>query len=166
MNSDRAASVSRIAARRRRTAGLLLLVLPIGCDTRVRTDYAGLDLASVSGIVTLDGVPLYGATVQFLAPDQTYSVGRTDALGQYKLMFNSEQAGVGLGLKTVRILTAVSEGDGEDENEAVGDASAAELVPDCYHRHSGLTVEVRPGTQEFDFDLASDCSTTGASAGR
>ena len=150
-------------------AGLL-----IGCGGGATdADYGSLGLVSASGTVTLDGSPLAGATVQFEADDQTYSVGATDSNGYYSLQFNSEKSGVIPGRKTVRITTS-SGGDSDDSSDgasekdsdspAAGDAAkeASTAVPACYNRESKLTVEVTSSGTTFNFDLKSDCSTTGA----
>ena len=66
---------------------LMILSLPIlftGCGTVVRTDYAQVDLVQVWGSVTLDGQPLVDGIVEFVAPDQSYSFGRTDLRGRYQ----------------------------------------------------------------------------------
>ncbi len=140
--------------------GLGLIMQMSGCESRIRTDYSSLDLAEVSGMMTLDGIPLYGATVQFVAADGTYSAGLTNERGEYTLMFNSEKAGVLTGPKTVRIVTGSSEGDGESDEVPAHSSGSAEFVPDCYNRDSRLTADVVPGSQTFDFDLTSDCGET------
>jgi hypothetical protein len=152
-------------------AGLFLLSVMAGCESGVpNVDYGNLDLVSVSGTVTLDGAPLAGGLVKFVADDTTYSSGKTDADGNYTLEFNSEQSGVLPGKKTVQILGSApaSESDdsaaGSPENEADGGeapAAAGVTVPPCYNSQSKLQVDVTSSTTTFDFDLKSDCSTTG-----
>lgn len=143
---------------------VMLMVALTGCNRRIEPDYSQLDLARVSGRVTLDDVPLYGAVVQFESEDLTYSYGTTDELGGYTLMFNSRKEGVLTGPKTVRISSA-SHGEEADEREAGGegeeDQPEAETVPECYNRESKLKVTVASGSQTFNFSLQSDCSTTG-----
>src|SRR6476660_1073784 len=71
----------------------------IGCGSRG-------DLASVRGKVTLDGQPLPDAFVVY-APtiNGTTSYGRTDARGNYEMMFTDYQKGAWIGENSVRIST-------------------------------------------------------------
>jgi hypothetical protein len=148
-----------------RVAWLLCgLAVFTGCGG-VRTDYSKLNLATVQGIVTLDDQPLAAVVVTFEAPDRTFSFATTDESGRYRLMFNSEKAGVTPGPKIVRIRAngEITEdgtsGTPEDERRPV--VSEGDRVPACYNTQSKLNVTVADGSQRFDFDLKSDCSTTG-----
>jgi hypothetical protein len=142
-----------------------------GCTgSATDADYGSLGLVSVSGTVTLDGAPLAGALVQFETPeDRTYSSGTTDSSGSYTLEFNSERSGVLPGKKIVRIRGGGGDSDdssaGTDEEDsdapAAESTSAATAVPACYNTDSKLAAEVTSSTTRFDFDLKSDCSTTG-----
>lgn len=142
---------------------LLVVTLICGCGTGVQTDYSKLGLVEVSGNVTLDGQPLSGATIMFEAPDSTYSYGTTDSSGNYQMMLNSEKSGVIPGPKTVRIVTGavgdMAEGGEEEEGEEEAPSSAA-AVPSCYNKKSKIEIQVESSTT-LDFDLKSDCSTTG-----
>ena len=129
------------------TAGLLL---PAACSTDPRADYGDLGLIEVTGRVTLDGDPLDGALVEFESPDLTASSGRTDRAGEYRLMFNSEQAGCLPGEKTVRISLRAS-GDEEDPDVE----STASVVPQRYNTESQLLATVTREDRRFDFDLKS-----------
>src|SRR5256885_2803991 len=82
-----------------RLIAALCLGALIGCGSRG-------DLASVRGKVTLDGQPLPDAFVVF-APTKkgTTSYGRTDAGGNYEMMFTDYQKGAWLGENSVRIST-------------------------------------------------------------
>lgn len=144
-----------------------------GCGG-VSTDYSKVDIAQVSGVVTLDGEPLSGVTVLFEAPDKTTAFGTTDAAGGYTLQFNTEKAGVTPGPKVVRIRgggfgedadAAEEEGaEGAEEEGAEGAAaptSPAGTVPACYDSDSKLQATVESGSQTMNFDLKSDCSVTG-----
>lgn len=131
----------------------------------VSTDYSKVDIAQVSGTVTLDGKPLTGVTVLFEAPDKTTAFGTTDSSGSYVLQFNTEKAGVTPGPKVVRIRGG---GFGEDadaaeesEEEGAAPAPAAADVPACYNSDSKLQATVESGSQTMNFDLKSDCSVTG-----
>lgn len=143
-----------------------------GCSATNDIDYGSVDLVSVGGTVAIDGEPLAGAVITFEDPEKgTYSFARTDSGGEYTLQFDSQMDGVIPGKKTVQISTTrnvlglkgeegVEEGESSSEE---GDApkAAEEAVPACYNKESKLTVEVTSSTTTFDFDLKSDCSTTG-----
>ncbi len=145
----------------------LLLGLMAGCGAAITTDYSSLNLVSVSGVVTLDGAPVANALVVFEADDLTTASDRTDADGSYTLQFNSEQAGVTAGRKTVRISTTgslgedVDAGAGEEDPDAAPADAAEEAIPECYNRQSQLIVEVTGDTRRLDFDLKGDCTTEG-----
>jgi hypothetical protein len=132
----------------------------------VSTDYSKIDIAQVSGTVTLDGKPLPGVTVLFEAPDKTTAFGTTDASGGYVLQFNTEKAGVTPGPKVVRIRGGGfgEDADAAEESEEEGAApapAASSSVPACYDRDSKLKATVASGSQTMNFDLKSDCSVTG-----
>ncbi len=131
-----------------------------GCGG-VRTDYSKVELANVQGTMRLDGQPLVGALVIYEAPDRTFSYAETDESGSYRLMFNSEKAGVTPGPKIVRVRTRGGFGDEESTMEGEQTKGAEpETIPPCYHAKSQLKVTVAEGSQYFEFDLRSDCSTT------
>jgi hypothetical protein len=123
-------------------AGLVLLSISLGCG--------GIDdLASVRGKVTLDGQPLEGAMVVF-APTSagSTSYGRTDANGEYEMMFSDDDKGAWLGENVVRIST---------EDVGSGDSPAKkEVVPAVYNQRSTLKATVEKKANTFDFDLKSD----------
>src|SRR4029079_1790179 len=75
-----------------------------GCDSGRRPHYASLGLVEVSGTIKLDGEPLPDVMVAFENPeDKTFSFGKTNAAGAYKLMFNSEKSGCTQGKKVVHV---------------------------------------------------------------
>ena len=57
---------------------------------------------------------------------------------------------------------AGDEAEEGDDGAKGADDSLLEQIPACYHKKSKLTVEVTDSAARFDFDLKSDCSTTGA----
>jgi hypothetical protein len=141
-----------------------------GCGGGPSADYEKLGLVDISGVVTLDGTAISGAVVMFEASDQTYCYGTTDASGKYTLKLNSDKTGVLPGDKVVRISTTASTGEEEGSagEEVDPDASPAagkkeEKVPACYNKDSKLNVTVTSSDSSFNFDLKSDCSTTGRS---
>lgn len=152
------------------TTAVLVTLTAAGCGSGLDADYSKIGLVPVSGTVTLDGEPLAGAVVFFEARDLTRSYATTDAAGRYQMQFNSEVTGVPPGPKTVRISTAASTGEDADEAseelEEDPDArptadQAVEKVPPCYHRNSTLQVTIDDSRTQYDFDLRSDCSTSG-----
>ena len=127
-----------------------------GCQKPAVPDYASLGLAEVSGTIRLDGKPLANANVIFESADETYSVGRTNANGHYKLMFNSEKSGVMTGEKVVRIQLGRFPEDAEAEDAQAPSADDSSELPSSYNKESQLKVTVVAGVQTFDFDLAPD----------
>jgi hypothetical protein len=122
------------------------------------TDYGSLDLAEVTGVVTLDGQPLAEAMVVFESADGTFATGTTDAAGSYEMMYNSEQAGVTKGAKTVRITmrpVASEEALPTGDQPGAGSASTGELIPACYNRNSELRVVIDSDSHTFNFHLTS-----------
>jgi hypothetical protein len=156
---------------------ILSLFVACGCSATNEIDYGKVNLVSVGGNVMLDGKPLPSAVITFEDPATgTFSFARTDANGDYTLQFDSQKNGVLAGKKTVQISTVrtvlglageegVEEGveEGEASTEGAGSVavSKTEAVPACYNKDSKLTVEVTSSTATFNFDLKSDCSTTG-----
>lgn len=159
------------------------LLLAAGCSPTNKIDYSKVNLVSVSGNVQLDGNPLAAAVITFEDPETgTFSFARTDSSGNYTLQFDSQEYGVIPGKKVVQISTVrnilgLAGEDGEEEGEPQseqGESSSedgdqpgtqavkSEAVPACYNKESKLTVEVTSSTGTFNFDLKSDCSTTGA----
>lgn len=151
----------------------VLLAASIGCSPTNSIDYGKVELVSVSGTVTLDGSPLAGAVITFDNTEMgTFSFARTDSAGKYALQFDSEKKGVTPGRKVVQISTTrtvlglpgeegVEEGESSSES---GEKKPKEKdkVPACYNKESKLTVEVTSSSGTINFDLKSDCSTTGA----
>lgn len=125
------------------------LLATLGCNGQRQPAYAALGLVEVSGKVTLDGAPLDNAGVAFENPEtRTFSIGRTDANGNYKLMFNSEKSGCTPGMKTVRISPYRAPDADSDEPPLPGPK-----IPEKYNRKSELTAEVDSSHRTFDFDL-------------
>ncbi len=119
--------------------GLLALVA-VGCDfpRQPGLDYDSLGLTEVTGVVTMDGEPLSGATVSMLpAGSFSGSYGKTDASGNYRMMYTSEKSGVMPGEKVVRVSTA----DLGPESPR-----GAERVPAKYNSKSTLTVTIPEGS--------------------
>ncbi|MEO2037046.1 MAG: carboxypeptidase regulatory-like domain-containing protein [Planctomycetaceae bacterium] len=151
---------SLLAAFSKTCFAIIALAVVNGCSDPFDVDYDDLNLATVSGTITLDDKPLAGARVIFESPDKTYSYGITDNSGSYSLMFNSEQNGVTSGEKVVRITMggALDETEFEDGDESDSeDASVPSgvTIPERYNRKSTLAETVDSGAQTFDFELKS-----------
>ena len=154
--------------------GLMVLTV-LGCGPST----PGLDTVKVTGLVTLDGSPVEGATVVF-APtggSGTAASGVTDASGNYQLTTRDPDDGVLPGSYLVMISKtevtdptagAVKPGMTDEEatkaaadaRDAAGsaEATAKDLLPAKYKDPgaSGFKAEVTKGGQtEFNFELTS-----------
>jgi len=125
------------------------LLLLAGCGTKY---------APVSGMVTLDGVPLADASVTFQpVADKgieagTGSYGHTDAQGRYTLKtVLGDRAGAVPGKHMVRISRYQADPGGNP------DVGGREILPARYNLDTTLTAEVpRAGLPNADFKLQSD----------
>ncbi len=108
------------------------------------------ELGRVSGIVTLDGAPLAGATVTFAPATGRPSQGITGDDGRYVLEYTPGNLGAMVGEHVVRISTEryVERPDGSVEE-------LPERVPATYHARSTLTASVKPGVNDLPFALES-----------
>jgi hypothetical protein len=143
----------------------LLLLLASGCESSPRADYSGLGLVEVNGRVTLDGIALSGARIEFESPNATRSTATTDAHGRYRLMFDSDMPGCLPGEKIVRI--RMPSASAEIENPDAAPASGV-VIPLRYNAESQLAANVSAQQKTFDFDLFSgdaDATTAGATSG-
>jgi hypothetical protein len=123
----------------RRTIVVAFLLLIAGCEK------SGAQIAPVHGRVTLDGQPLAGADIQFQPVDsQRSSTGRTGAEGQYQLMYKRGQPGAIVGQHRVRIWVS---------HEVVPNPP---VIAKQFDAESTLTREVKPGDNEYDFDVTKE----------
>lgn len=102
------------------------------------------ELGTVSGIVTLENKPLSGATVLFIPETGRGSSATTDAAGRYMLQYTDSQTGARVGHHIVQISMNASPIDGEVQQDP---------VPVKYHENSILSADVKPGVNEFNFEL-------------
>jgi len=123
-------------------------------------DYSNVDLAEVSGIITLDGQPLPYAQVYFRDVERdVISFALTDQRGRYRLMFNTHRSGIEPGEKAVQIWTARGgpEFAGRIPPKNLGRGN--ERVPERYNRRTELVRTVvsskEQRSQTFDFHLES-----------
>lgn len=101
----------------------------------------------VTGVVTLDGEPLEGATVEFQPEEGSPSYGETDEEGRYELMFSPDKEGAVVGKHVVRISTYKIVMKDDEKIEL------PEKIPAKYNSESTETREVQPGSQEINFDF-------------
>jgi hypothetical protein len=129
----------------------LLCLVIAGCGG------SSVDLSTVTGTVTLDGVALEGATVEFQPTGEggSPSYGDTDASGAYNLMFTFSKEGATPGEHTVRISKTVAApgGEGDDDDD---DDDGEETLPAKYNTETTLTATVADGKNEVDFSLTSE----------
>jgi len=109
---------------------------------------ANLNVAPVSGTVTLDGAPLKSASVTFQPKEGGRpSFGVTNDQGRYVLEYSINELGAKVGACTVRIST-------ENRSEDSSVKSAKELVPKRYFK-TPLEVQVEPKSNTIDITLTS-----------
>ena len=132
---------------------LFVCVLGVGC--------ADSDLGQVTGTIHLDGQPLEGAMVTFypIASESVVksgdrggaSYGRTDANGEYELIYSRTKDGAEIGEHKV-VITTLEESGGGDYGPGT-----PERLPKKYNVETTLTAEVKPGRNVIDFlDLNSE----------
>ena len=129
---------------------VVVVLLAYWISSSVMSGRRGLpELGDVSGVITLDGKPLEGATVTFLpqiedeeqASRIASSVGMTDANGRYSLMYVKDVEGAAVGPHMVAVNAPKPNG--------------AEALPRKYNSASELTIEVKPGSNDGSFELTS-----------
>ena len=107
------------------------------------------DLATVSGVITLDGSPLADAFVTFTPESNgTTSFGKTSSDGTYVMLFSDSQKGAFIGSNRVSISTG--------DISADSSGGIKELVPQTYNDESNLVADVKSGSNTFDWELKSD----------
>ncbi len=125
-----------------------LLSVTIGCGE------SGPEIASVEGVVKMDGKPLPNATVVFSPENGRPAGALTDENGYYILNFSGGRKGAIPGKNTVQIRTGMEGGIGDDGERSEG---SAETVPAKYNVYSELVFTVEDGkANEANFDLTSD----------
>ncbi len=104
------------------------------------------ELATVTGVVTLDNEPLTNASVSFESENGKVAFGGTDASGKYELVYKDGAKGAEPGKNTVRITTVLENPPGQGYKDP---------IPAKYNSESTLSVEVQPGSNTHDFQLQS-----------
>ncbi len=133
------------------------MVLAVMCLTGCGSD--GPDLSDVSGKVTIDGQPVPGVVLTFV-PETTGgspSYGKTDASGQYRLMFTATKYGAMPGSHRVEMNITKMSKDELAEMRAAGEEVPEQNVqiPRQYRQSGALTATVNSGRTEIDFALTS-----------
>ena len=140
-----------------------LLVAVIGCSD-------GAKLASVSGVVKLDGKPYGKAVVSFqpIGTKDNANPGRgssayTDENGRYVLKCDGTQNGAVVGKHQVRIMTRGSDNITADPDAVAGSSDdtskqkrEVDPIPAEWHSRSNKEFDVPSGgTDKADFDITS-----------
>jgi hypothetical protein len=136
----------------------VVLVSALGCSGS-----EGPKVVPVSGVVTLDGKPLAGATVTFspiAKPGEINagdgSAGKTNANGEYTLTTSRGVPGAQVGKHRVGISVLGQEAGSSDERRPRGGWPVKEKIPAKYSVNSVLTFEVKAdGPNQADFPLTS-----------
>ena len=117
------------------------MIILSGCR---RTD---VNVVPVSGVVTLDGIPVDAAYVTFMPGNGRPSVGRTDGEGRYSLGFTAKRKGAVIGTHRVMVTTK------QDAMPDLGIVGAPERIPDWYNTKSELEIEVTRDRKPYDLHL-------------
>jgi len=134
---------------KRRVHAALLVASSLGLAALAGCGGKGPALGRVAGKVTLNGQALEGVTVEFQPKGGSPSSGVTDASGRYELAFTFRRKGALPGKHTVRIRYEPC----EDETAAPKKPIVTPLIPPQYNVQYTLTAEVKPGSNEIDFEL-------------
>ena len=120
------------------------------------------EMVPVSGIVTMDGEPLAGATVTFLPKSSgdmnagPASLGETDAAGQFTLKTGEGEPGAVVASHQVMITTVKDSGTSTADDNVYAEAEP-EKVPPRYNSETGLNFVVpTSGSTDANFELTSD----------
>ena len=115
-------------------------------------------LGTVSGVITLNGKPLENAMVSFLPGSEWgSSSATTDSDGRYELTQGVEnEKGAVVGQHTVTIYAQDYAQDSEItdlKKTPISSAPQKNSIPDKYNINSTLKVDVKAGSNTFDFKL-------------
>lgn len=142
--------------------GLVPCILVSGCMGNSSTTQAE---ATVTGIVTLDGSPVQGATVTFRPEESGGSgaFGMTDEEGKYTLNTSNAVLGVKPGQYKISVtkLEAATSDAPSEEDPSYGGAPTREsapknLLPEKYSKvdSSGLTADIQAGENDVPLQLS------------
>ncbi|QJW95659.1 transthyretin-like family protein [Frigoriglobus tundricola] len=114
---------------------------------------------SVEGTVTLDGVPVANAVVQFV-PDidpkvqAPSSSGYTDEKGHFKLTCDNTKPGAVVGKHNVVVLPGRSGGGADDEEAKAAPRAKVAPVPNVYSLASTTPLKIEVTVENHSYDLA------------
>ena len=108
---------------------------------------SGPELATVKGVVKLDGQPLPQARVVFqpTGPKGSPSIGQTASDGSFEVMFNRNKHGAMVGTHKVRVTTADLLTD-----ETGRETEVKERIPARFNTQTELTYDVKSGENSFE----------------
>jgi len=130
---------------------LTLLACLAGCGSDSK-------LGSVDGVVRLDGKPLTTGTVRFVPTAGRAASGEIRSDGTFTLGTYGKTDGALVGTHQVAIIAVQTDPGAPTEGRLLeANPKVKPLVPNRYMAPgtSGLTVDVKPGNNKFDFDLKS-----------
>ncbi|QDT66668.1 hypothetical protein V22_39390 [Calycomorphotria hydatis] len=131
---------------------LLLLTVLIGCQSSDQPP-----LVPVSGVVSLDGKPLEGVSLQFSpVAGGRPSFGMTEANGMYELIYVREEKGATPGQHDVTLMKEGPAPGVTEEDMADGEFPTVEIIPEKYFGEEAIQVTVAGNTQVINFELTSD----------
>jgi hypothetical protein len=112
------------------------------------------NIASVDGIVRLDGQPLTSGTVRFVPAAGRAATGKIQSDGTFTLGTYGESDGALIGTHQVAVIAYDAADDGRPAYE-VRTAASKSLVPQRYMAvgTSGLSFDVKPGKNQANLDL-------------
>jgi len=127
------------------------------------------ELGEVSGVVKVDGNPEPNIKVTFMPEKGRPSIGITNENGEYVLKYSEEEIGTKVGTNYVTITRMLPEAASDDCGGCgCGGAPSGADLPDPIHAkynrdardNPEMKVEVKAGSQEFNFDVETDPSAT------
>ena len=136
-------------------AATLIMVVAAGCGSGSSLEP---ELAAVSGKITVNGVPGSDLDVVFepqaAGPGTGKDIGaasmaRTDAEGNYKLLYKGTMRGAVVGKHVVRIVATAGGGPAGGETGAVAKFD----IPPAYGADSALVREVQKGENTIDVEV-------------
>ncbi|XZE46864.1 hypothetical protein SH467x_002160 [Pirellulaceae bacterium SH467] len=115
----------------------------------------GPELASVTGVVTIDGQPIPNAVLTFVPAEGSPSYGQTSRDGRFSLMFTDTKRGAMVGPHQVSIEVQRISKEELAEMKAQGMEVPDKTVeiPKAYRQPGALTAEVKRGSNAIDFHL-------------
>ncbi|QDT63531.1 transthyretin-like family protein [Calycomorphotria hydatis] len=139
----------------RKFVSLTLLSIGVTCIWSVGCQQRDIPtLGKVSGVVTLDGNPLPGASIVFSPEEGRASSATTDENGQYLLRYTMDLNGALIGTHTV-IITTAQEAYSDESGQGKNVKAKTELLPAKYHTNTELKADVEQGENKIDFPLTS-----------